>query len=135
MPDTPPNITIDSIISAWNSHDPNRLAAFFTPDAVYEEVPFGSSVQGQAALSAMFASIFTAFPDLVMTAGRRVEQTDCLVWEWIITGTHRGPFMEIPATENSIQLRGVSFCSLRAGKVAQDREYWDMAALKQQLNR
>ncbi|HZO87499.1 MAG TPA: ester cyclase [Chthonomonadaceae bacterium] len=133
--DTPvsPPVTIDTLVSAWNSHDPARLAACYTQDAVFEEVPLGHPVRGQAALLAMFTALFNAFPDLVMTAGNRAQQADCLAWEWIITATHRGEFNGIPATGNAVQLRGASFCSLRGGKIAENREYWDLNTVLRQI--
>lgn len=127
------HITIDDLVSAWNSHDPARLAAFYTPDATFEEVPLGSPLHGQAAIRAMLTGLFTAFPDFVMTAGNRAEHSDCLAWEWIVTGTHRAEFNGIPATNRPVKMRGVSWCCLRGGKVAENREYWDLATLLKQL--
>jgi steroid delta-isomerase-like uncharacterized protein len=126
-------ITIDTLVSAWNSHDPARLVACYAPDATYEEVPLGTPLHGQAALQTMFAALFQAFPDLVMTVGQRAEEGECLAWEWIITGTQQGEFNEIPATGNAVKLRGVTWCCVRGGKVAEDREYWDLNSLLKQL--
>jgi steroid delta-isomerase-like uncharacterized protein len=134
MPDTTSlPVTIDALVSAWNSHDAARLVACFAPDATFEEVPMGYPLRGHTALQTLFASIFQAFPDLVMTVGHRAEQGDCLAWEWILTGTHRAEFDGIPATGRLVKLRGVSWCCLRGGKVAEDREYWDLNSLRKQL--
>ncbi len=135
MPDTaaPLPVTIDALVSAWNSHHAARLAACFAPDATFEEVPLGNPLHGHSALQTLFGSIFQAFPDLVMTVGHRAEQSDSLAWEWILTGTHEAEFNGIPATGNAVMLRGVSWCSLRGGKVAEGREYWDLNTLLKQL--
>jgi len=45
-------------ISAWNSHDPDKLAAIFTPDVMYEDVPFGAVNHGSAELRKFAASEF-----------------------------------------------------------------------------
>src|SRR5581483_2531671 len=125
----PHHVTIDDLVSAWNSHDPARLAAYFAPDATFEEVPLGNPLHGQAAIQAMLTGLFAAFPDFVMTAGNRAEHGDCLAWEWIITGTHQAEFNGIPATNRPVKMRGVSWCCLRGGKIAEQREYWDLATL------
>lgn len=127
------SMTIDALVSAWNSHDPATLAACYTPDATFEDVPLGSPVSGQSALLSLFAGLFRAFPDLVMTPGKRVEQGECLIWEWIITGTHRGEFNGVPPTGKSVQLRGASVCVIRNGKVSENREYWDLLTVLRQL--
>src|SRR5205807_4666549 len=51
-------------IEAWNSHDVERVLALFTPDVVYEDLPFGVRNHGSAELRAFAVGIFTAVPDL-----------------------------------------------------------------------
>lgn len=126
-------VTIDQIVAAWNSHDPARIGACFHPDGTFEDVPLAAPAHGQAAIQALFTTLFQAFPDLVMTPEKRVEHSDALVWEWILTGTHRGEFNGIAATEASVQVRGVSFCVVHGGRIAETREYWDLHTVLKQL--
>ena len=39
-----------------------------------------------------------AFPDLLIEADDLVIQDDCAAFSWILSGTHRGTIMNIPAT-------------------------------------
>ena len=126
-------LTIDAVISALNSRDPQQIVTLYALDATFEEIPVGTPVRGHAAIAQMFTELFAAFPDFVMTAGKRAEQGEALFWEWIVTGTHQGAFSGIEPTGNAIQLRGVSFCCARGGKITEQREYWDLNTLTRQL--
>ena len=63
----------DSWIGAWNSHDPEKVIAIFTPDVLFEDVTFGVSNYGSAELRKFTASIFDAVPD----AKLRWPRDDC----------------------------------------------------------
>ena len=51
-------------LEAWNPHDPDAVAAFFTPDAVYDDRGAGEVARGSAAIRAHAARVLEAFPDL-----------------------------------------------------------------------
>lgn len=133
MPEAVVSVDVDRIVEAWNLHDLSRLVDCFTADAVYDEVPFGAPAHGRPGISGLLGTFIKAFPDLVMTPGKRVSQADSLVWEWLLTGTHRGEFGGVPPTGRALSLRGVSFCTLREGKIAEAHSYWDLASLLKQL--
>ena len=70
-----------------------------------------------------------AFPDLRLTADDVVIQGDCVVLSWILTGTHRGTLMNIPATGRGVRVRGVSIMSLSDGRIKRTCRVWDLAGL------
>jgi ketosteroid isomerase-like protein len=51
-------------IDAWNSHDVEKVLAIFTPDVLYEDLPFGVRARGSKELRAFALSIFAAVPDI-----------------------------------------------------------------------
>jgi uncharacterized protein (TIGR02246 family) len=65
---------IDSLVAAWNVHDPGRFAAVFHEDADFTNV-FGMHTQGRAAIERFHTPIFeTMFRDSRLSAaGTRVR--------------------------------------------------------------
>ena len=55
---------------AWSSGDPTQMAALYTEDGVYEEVPTGVVARGPDEITAFIADIYAAFPNAQVTARR-----------------------------------------------------------------
>jgi hypothetical protein len=82
----------ESWISAWNSHDPEKLTAIFTPDVMYEDVPFGAVNHGSEQLRKFAASELEGSPDLhVELASSSIEGEHGSI-EWTFSGTDVGIF-------------------------------------------
>ena len=83
-------------------------------------------------------SFLSAFPDLHFAVERTLVDGDCVVIEWVATGTHEGPLtsasgMTIPPTERHGSVSGVLISEIRDGKIAREQTYWDQMGLLQQL--
>ncbi len=78
-------------------------------------------------------TIVTAFPDInweikeLRTSGDKV-----FVWN-VVTGTHEGEFMGIPATGNKVTVSSILMLHIQDGKIIEEREEADMLGLMQQL--
>ena len=119
----------ESWISAWNSHDPDKLAAIFTPDIMYEDVPFASVNHGSAELRKFAASDFDASPDLHVELGSSSIQGNHGTIEWTFSGTDKGIFK----TGKKFSVRGVSILTLKNGKISRNVDYYDAATVMKQL--
>ena len=115
---------------AWSSHDPDRLLACMTDDAVFDDKALGERMEGPDAIRAMLVDMHEHMStDFRMETGELVVATDD-TWaaEWTMTGTNdradeaRG----FPSTGRAFQVHGLSIGGLRDGKVAEDRVYWNM---------
>ena len=77
--------------------------------------------------------IHMAFPDInwdvkeLSATGDRV-----MVWN-VVTGTHEGEFMGIPATGNKIDVSSILMLRIQNRKIIEEREEADMLGLMQQL--
>jgi steroid delta-isomerase-like uncharacterized protein len=119
----------ESWISAWNSHDPDKVAAIFTPDVTYEDVPFGAVNHGSAELRKFAASEFEGSPDLhVELASSSIEGEHGSI-EWTFSGTDAGMFK----TGKKFSVRGVSIVTVKNGKISRNVDYYDVATLMKQL--
>jgi steroid delta-isomerase-like uncharacterized protein len=122
-------------IAAWNSHDVEKIATFFTEDGVHEDVAVGSVFHGKNELKAGISPLFAACPDFNLEVKSIFGIADWLAQEWVMSGTQTGNFggIGIPATGKSFSVRGASITKLREGKIARNTDYWNLTSMLQQL--
>ena len=111
----------------WNRHDLERVIALYAPDYEGVDVGCGSVQRGPAGAGECLTRYWSAFPDLRIAAEETVVQGSRVALAWHAGGTHRGTFMNIPATGRRVTLRGVSLLTLEDGRVRQATHVWDVA--------
>lgn len=117
------------LTDAWNSHDPERVAALCAPDYEGENVGEPAPHRGPAGMAASVAAYLAAFPDLHFTVEESVVQGERVAQVWAAQATHRGPLMSIPATHRRIAVRGASVLTFKAGQLYRAVYIWDVAGL------
>lgn len=70
-------------------------------------------------------AIWAAFPDAVVHIEDIIEEGSKLACRFVLTGTHLGPFLGVPATGRSISLPGITI--LRFGPKGTCVERWSTA--------
>ena len=95
--------------------------------------PLPGQQQGREGLKDVLAMMRTAFPDIHWTITEMVSEGEKVVSRFHWTGTHRAPFLGIPATGKPVEVKGVVIDRLEAGKMADSRILMDTLALLQQL--
>jgi len=120
--------------AAWNAHDPDAVAALFSPDAVVRDIGSPGELRGRDAIRERAADLLVAFPDF------RLRQLDLVVGEdanadrWEASGTHSGRFLGLEATGRHVSVEGATFTRFdSAGLVVEDVNFWDVATLVAQL--
>ncbi|MGE0256632.1 MAG: nuclear transport factor 2 family protein [Alphaproteobacteria bacterium] len=101
-------------VEAFNSADPDALAAFYAEDAVNHQVA-EAPVAGRAAIRAMFAAGFAA-AEMICIVENLFEDGDWAILEW------RDPK----------GLRGCGFFHVVGGRIAFQRGYWDKLSFLRQ---
>lgn len=74
-----------------------------------------------------------AFPDLKFTVEDTISEKDKLVVVWTVTGTHRGSFLGIPATNKKASVSGITIHQIADGKILESTAVWDTIGLVQEL--
>jgi len=120
--------------AAWNAHDVNKIASFYTEDCTKEDVAMGTSTQGKEEMNALHHRVFATFPDL------KVELTSCFQtdeWaasEWIMSGTYSHQFPGLPpATGRRFSVRGSTIMKLHGGRISRVSDYWNFLSFLKQL--
>jgi steroid delta-isomerase-like uncharacterized protein len=119
-------------IQAWNARDWATEAACRTPDyqAHMSGIPTALDAAGWDAFTQSF---ITAFPNAQITVDDAAEEGNLVASRWTITGTHRGEFQGVPATERPITMAGVDFSRVVDGKIAEHWSQFDVLALMRQI--
>ena len=102
-----PRELLKNWVDAFNSKDVDRLAAFYTDDAVNHQV-VEEPVIGQSAIKQMFEKGFSS-AEMVCIVENIFEDGDWGILEW----------------KDPRGLRGCGFFHVVAGKIAFQRGYWD----------
>lgn len=76
--------------AAWCSQEPERVAAFYTPDGVIT-INGGTPSVGRAAVADSARGFMTAFPDLVVELDGLEIDGERAVYRWTLHGTNTGP--------------------------------------------
>src|SRR5262249_21840160 len=79
----------------------------------------------------------TAFPDLKATVARAYTVGDRVIaeveWDGTHTGTLEGGFGSVPPTHRHCQINGVVLFTLKASKIVECRNYFDLMSVLTQL--
>jgi steroid delta-isomerase-like uncharacterized protein len=83
---------------------------------------------------AFFESLRTSFPDMHMQAEDVIAADDKAVARVTLTGTHRGEFAGIPATDKSVEIKMIDIMRFDdAGLICEHWGVADMLSMMQQL--
>lgn len=95
--------------------------------------PLPGQRQGREGLKEIIAMMRAAFPGIHWVADETIAAGEKVVTRFTWTGTHRGPFLGIPATGRQVTVKGVVIDRLSGGKMADSRIMMDTLGMMQQL--
>jgi steroid delta-isomerase-like uncharacterized protein len=119
------------LLEGWNAQDWDVVKSIHGDDFFDHTAPPG--VDGLTSLRGSFDLFRTAFPDFKITLEDILFDDEKAVWRWLLSGTHNGDFMGIPASGNKVTLRAMTIARINGGLC---REAWsvaDMMGLMKQL--
>jgi steroid delta-isomerase-like uncharacterized protein len=120
----------DEVINAQDLHA--ALTELVVEDFV-EQNPLPGQGPGRAGLADVLAGMFAAFPDLRWTVHDTITDGDRIMSFSTWTGTHRGPFLGVPATGRSVTVEAWTLDRYRDGQLTESRIIMDVAGLLIQL--
>jgi steroid delta-isomerase-like uncharacterized protein len=126
---------LNDYLAAWNQHDIDGAGAFLADDVEYFDASFAGMQHGRQAAVEQGISVFMrGVPDLHWEIrSDPIVSNDGIAFEWTFTGTHTGTWGGIPATNQKINLKGMSFVRIKNGKIAYQAIFYDSGTLNRQL--
>jgi steroid delta-isomerase-like uncharacterized protein len=115
-------ILIQSFIQeVFNKHNLTALDKYYAPNVTYHNPTTG---QGRQGFKQVLASFFSAFPDIYATIEHIVAENHVVLVFLNWTGTHKGEFQGIPATNKPINLRTADLFQMDSNGTIVD--HWDV---------
>lgn len=115
-----------------NKGDVEAAGQFMWEDVV-EQVPFPGQGPGIEGLKDVLRGMREAFRDLHWSVHEQVAEGDKVVTRFEWTGTHRAPFLGIPATGRPVRVWGMVIDRLDGGRIKETRILMDALGLMAQL--
>lgn len=109
------------------------VADQFFWDDVVEQVPLPGQGPGLDGLKNALRGLRTAFPDMHWTVQEQVAEGDKVLSRFEWTGTHRGTFLGVPATDRPVTVWGMVIDRFEGDKIKDTRIIMDTLGLMMQL--
>ena len=117
---------------AINGGDLNDMRSIVSATCIDHD-PAPNQVQGPDGYIAFFSMMRKAFPDMKVDVEQLVADEECVSFAYRLTGTHNGEFMGIPASGNTINVRGMQISKFKDGVMVERWGSTDELGLLKQL--
>jgi steroid delta-isomerase-like uncharacterized protein len=129
---------VERYATAWNSCDTGAMAQLITEDIVWADPALAEPARGIGEVQEFMRTSFRAFPDLHFGEPQPpalAVSGDVVLWRWYMEGTQRGPIDPpgFAATGRRMRVDGVDQWTMRDGRIALYRAFYDMNDLARQL--
>jgi len=126
-----------TIYNLFNQRKLDEATIHLTPEIKLITIPLNQNYAGHEGFKKLAQKLVTAIPDLRIEVKNVVATEEAVAIEYIGRGTHTGPFAAtsgtIQPTSKKLELQVSEFMTLKNGKIAESRIYFDSAALLKQL--
>jgi len=117
----------------WNDRRLEVVNEIISPShALHDNNAPGSSI-GPEAYKRTVTRFLTGFPDLRFSIEDVVAEEEKLAVSWNFSGTHKGKYMGISATNTKVSVDGITIHHIVNGKIMDSYVNWDALGMMQQL--
>lgn len=129
---------LEAFEDAWAARDPDRIAAAYTPDVVFEDPAVNETLLGREGVRRFATEIFRMAPDFRVVSTDRPSISPARPWVFVpyrMTGTATGHFdyLDLAPTGRRFEIEGVDRWEMRDGLIAHYRTFYDASDLARQL--
>ena len=117
----------------WNKRKLEVISEIISPSHALHAPNISGSSIGPEAYKRQLLLFLAGYSDLHFTIEDSIAENDKVVACWIFSGTHRGNFMGIPATNKKVCVDGMTVHHLAGGKIMDSYANWDALGMMQQL--
>lgn len=116
----------------WRSRNAAALAEGHGPGGTLVSPIFGT-VSGDRAIAVSYTTLFDIFPDWDFKAEDLLIDGERVAQPFAASATHEGEFMGLAGSGKRFTIQGVRLFTMRDGKIAHERRYYDFTFLLIQL--
>ena len=117
---------------AFDSGDLRTLEETTAPSFV-DHNPLEGQLPGVKGTTQASAIYRTAFPDAKIFVEDTIAEADKVVIRWSGYATHKGPFLDVPATNKRVTLQGITIFRVVKGRVAEQWGELNLFGILRQL--
>ena len=117
----------------WNKRKFEVMSEIISPSHALQAPNISGSSIGPEAYKRQVLSFLAGYPDLRWTIEDTIAERDKVVACWTISGTHKGDYMGIPATNKKVSVDGITVHHIANGKIMDSYSNWDALGLMRQL--
>src|SRR5690242_6696357 len=108
---------LQSWVDAWNAADPKPIAAFYTPDAVYEDVP-SNTTSKNGDVAGFLGGFMSAVADIHVVPRSAFATADAAALEYDFSATNKGFVPGAEAQGKSFSVRIATIFTLSGDKIS-----------------
>jgi steroid delta-isomerase-like uncharacterized protein len=119
--------------SVWNERRLEYIPQVIAETHALEDPTVSGRGVGPDAYRKQVERFLAGLPDLKFVVDDTISEADKLVVYWTITGTHRGEFLGVPATNQKVAFSGITINQIADGKILESTVIWDGLGLMKQF--
>jgi steroid delta-isomerase-like uncharacterized protein len=117
----------------WNKRKLEVISEIISPSHALHAPNVAGSAVGPEAYKRQLMAFLAGYSDLHWTIEDLIAEGDKVVACWTISGTHRGEYLGIPATNKKVSVDGITIHHIANGKIMDSYSNWDALSMMQQL--
>jgi steroid delta-isomerase-like uncharacterized protein len=117
----------------WNKRKLELVNELLSPSHALHAPNISGPSIGPEAYKRNVLHFLAGYSDLRFTIEDTIAEKDKVAACWTLSGTHRGDFMGIPATNKKISVDGITIHHIADGKIMDSYSNWDALGMMQQL--
>jgi steroid delta-isomerase-like uncharacterized protein len=121
-------------VHSENAHKAGKAVSYFSAQAEWIDMATGERFAGLEQTTLNYEELFTALPDLKIEVTHRYVAKDSIIEQVVVSGTHKGDWHGIPATNKKVRF---PLCSIyrfdKANKIKSESAYYDFLTILKQV--
>jgi steroid delta-isomerase-like uncharacterized protein len=117
----------------WNQRKLELINEIVSPSHAIQAPTVAGSAVGPEAYKREVLRFLAGYPDLQWTIDDLIAEEDKVVARWTMSGTHKGEYLGVPATNKKVSVDGITIHHITNGKIMDSYSNYDALGMMQQL--
>jgi steroid delta-isomerase-like uncharacterized protein len=117
----------------WNQGKMDSIRELMASGCTFHDPVFPGLTSGVDNMKRHIETCRNGFPDLKLTVDDTIAERNEVVHHWTIRGTHKAPFLGMPATNRNAKVSGTTIYRIDGGKIVEQWADWNLMSLMEQL--